>query len=174
MFGRVSRYSTIVSAAVLLMTLSMAERASAQDSAVILGGAQLARVVPPGFYFEGQSAPTQMRNSAAARFGPKRHVIAGMVDTSGYSSDIRAKYEGFFITDSPIAVGGTQLDAGAYGFGFTDDGRFNLFDVGGNRILSANTTRDRGLRRPRPLMMMRDTGGVRLYSGRNYVMIAAR
>jgi len=27
------------------------------------------RVVPPGFYFQGQSAPTQMRNAAAARLG---------------------------------------------------------------------------------------------------------
>src|SRR5688500_3952014 len=108
----------------LLLFTSTAFVVAAQDATpVVLGGAQLARVVPPGFYFEGQSAPTQMRNAAAARFGAKRHVIAGMVDTSGYSADIRAKYEGFFITDSPITIGGAQLGAGAYGFGFTDDNR---------------------------------------------------
>ena len=161
--------------AVLAMLVAPARIAQAQrGNAGILAGAQLARIVPPGFYFEGQSAPTQLRNSAAARFGPKRHVIAGMVDTSGYSSEVRAKYEGFFITDSPITIEGTALGVGAYGFGFTDDGKFNLFDVGGDQILSVNTTADRVIRRPRPLMMTRAADGVRLYSGRSFVTIAAR
>src|SRR4026208_2556244 len=77
---------------------------AAQDRAVGLTPAELARVVPPGFYFQGQTATTQMRDSAAARFGSNRYVIAGLVDTSGYSSELRAKYEGFLITDSPIAI----------------------------------------------------------------------
>jgi hypothetical protein len=163
-------------AALLLLAsvLATAPTTSAQaDAPLILAGAQLTRVVPTGFYFEGQSAPTQMRNSAAARFGEKRHVVVGMVDTSGYSADVRAKYEGFFITDSAIRVGGEELAAGAYGFGFTDDGKFNLFDVGGRQILSAGTTSDRALRRPRPLMMTKDGAQVRLYSGRSFVVIAA-
>ncbi len=162
----------LVSILSLLMTVQ-AVRAQ-QGGPVILTGAQLARVVPTGFYFEGQSAPTQMRNAAAARFSDKRFVIAGMVDTSGYSSEIRAKYEGFFITDSPIEVGGRDLDAGAYGFGFTDDGKFNLFDVGGKQLLSVNTTSDRVLRRPRPLMMTRAGDTLRLYSGRSFVEITTR
>ena len=160
---------------VLLAALAHAPLAGAQGEApLILTGAQLTRVVPTGFYFEGQSAPTQMRNSAAARFGEKRHVVVGMVDTSGYSADVRAKYEGFFITDSAVRVGGEELPAGAYGFGFTDDGKFNLFDVGGRQILSAGTTSDRALRRPRPLMMTKDGAQVRLYSVRSFVVIAAR
>ena len=160
---------------VLLAALAHAPLAGAQDDGtLILAGAQLARVVPTGFYFEGQSAPTQMRNSAAARFGEKRHVVVGMVDTSGYSADVRAKYEGFFITDSAIRVGGEELGAGAYGFGFTDDSKFNLFDVGGRQILSVGTTSDRVLRRPRPLMMTKEGAQVRLYSGRSFVVIAAR
>ena len=51
----------------------------AQNSVTILSGAELNQVVPPGFYFQGLSAPTQMRNSTAARFGTKRFVIAGLV-----------------------------------------------------------------------------------------------
>ena len=161
----------------LVATLVLAFSSSiaiAQDSFVVLTDGQLARVVPTSFYFEGQSAPTQMRNSAAARFGPKRYVIAGMVDTSGYSVEVRAKYEGFFITDSPITVGGKELGAGAYGFGFSDDGKFNLFDVGGNAIMSAEATKDKEIRRPRPLMMMKAADGLRLYAGRDYVRIAAK
>src|ERR1700704_6237894 len=111
---------TVISVVVIAGSVPLL--AKAQDRAVILAGAELSRVVPPGFYFQGLSAPTQMRNSAAARFGKSRYVIAGLVDTSGYAADVRAKYEGFLITDSPITIGSSKLDTGAYGFGFTNDG----------------------------------------------------
>jgi hypothetical protein len=145
-----------------------------QDSATVLEGADLTRVVPPGFYFQGLTAPTQMRNSAAARFGTKRFVITGLVDTSGYAADVRAKYEGFFITDSPIAINGSNLGTGAYGFGFTNDGKMQILDLAGNQILSVATTRDTELKRPRPLMMTRAGDGIRFYSGKDYVTISAR
>lgn len=170
------RHSIIIFALFSLLACSAAivSTATAQDAPVILTGAQLTRVVPPGFYFEGQSAPTQIRNAAAARIGSNRHIIAGMVDTSGYSADIRAKYEGFFITDSPLTIGGRELGVGAYGFGFTDDGKLNLFDVSGKQLLSVDTTQDKNLRRPRPLTMVKASDGVRFYSGKNYAVIAAR
>lgn len=147
---------------------------AAQDSVAVLTGPELARVVPPGFYFQGQSAPTQTRNSAAARFGTDRYIISGMVDTSGYSADIRAKYQGFFITDSPLSVGGSSLEIGAYGFGFTNDGKFNVLDLSGKEILSVSTSKDSALRRPRPLMMTKNGDRLRLYAGRDYIEIAAR
>ena len=134
-----------------LLTLAFAPAsvwAQAGDAPVIFAGAQLARIMPPGFYFEGQSAPTQMRNSAAARFGAKQHVIAGMVDTSGYSADVRSRYEGFLIIDTPMKVGGQELVTGAYGFGFTEGNKFTVSDVGGNQIFSVETEPDRNLRRP--------------------------
>ena len=146
----------------------------AQDSVTVLTGAELTRVVPPGFYFQGLSAPTQMRNSAAARFGTKRFVIAGLVDTSGYAADVRAKYEGFFITDSPIAINGSALGAGAYGFGFSNDGKMQILDLAGNKILSVATAKDGDLKRPRPLMMTKAGNGMRFYSGKDYVTVTAR
>src|ERR1041384_7053027 len=63
--------------------------AVAQDGGTVLTDADLTRVVPTSFYFQGLSAPTQMRNSAAARFGKDRYVISGLVDTSGYSADVK-------------------------------------------------------------------------------------
>ena len=160
---------------IALAVFALDAAARAQTSVTVLTGAQLTRVVPTGFYFEGQSAPTQMRNTAAARFGTKQYVIAGMVDTSGYSADVRAKYEGFFIADAPVAVGGQELAPGAYGFGFTDDSKFNLFDVGGRPVLSTSTADDRTIKRPRPLMMVKDAEGVlRLYSGRSFVTVSPR
>lgn len=172
---RFTFFSLFISLAFVAALSATRPARAQQDAPVILQGAQLMRVVPAGFYFEGQSAPTQMRNAAAARFGATRHVIAAMVDTSGYSADVRAKYEGFFITDSTIRVGERELAAGAYGFGFGEDGKFNVFDVGGREVLSVFTASDRVLRRPRPLMMTRDNtrGGVRLYSRRSYVVISA-
>ena len=145
-----------------------------QDSVTVLAGAELTRVVPPGFYFQGLSAPTQMRNSAAARFGTKRFVVAGLVDTSGYAADVRAKYEGFFITDSPVAINGSALGTGAYGFGFSNDGKMQILDLAGNQLLSIATTKDSELKRPRPLMMTRAGNGIRFYSGKDYVTISAK
>ena len=167
-----------VSALSALSVLPLAGAVSArQRGPVVLEGDELTRVVPTGFYFEKQSAPTQMRNASAVQWGrddSARYCIAGLVDTSGYSSEVRAKYQGFFINDTPVRVGGRLLPTGAYGFGFTGDGKFNLFDVGGRQLLSVGVTDDRRIRRPRPLMMTRGDGGVRLYSGRQFVVVTPR
>ena len=161
--------------AVLTFALAPSFGAGAQGNMpVILAGAQLARIVPSGFFYEGQSAPTQMRNAAAARLGARQHVLAGMVDTSGYSADVRSRYEGFFIIDTPVNVGGQELATGAYGFGFVENNRFTISDVGGTQMFTVNTEPDRNLRRPRPLMLARGAGGVRLYSGRRFVTITLR
>jgi hypothetical protein len=158
----------------LVALLLIAGSAVAQDRATILTGADLTRVVPTAFYFQGLSAPTQMRNAVAARFGHDRYVISGLVDTSGYSADVRAKYVGFLITDSAIKLNGESLPAGAYGFGFATEGKLTVMDLAGKDLLSVPVTSDQALRRPRPLMMAADPGGVRLYSGKDYVVIAAQ
>lgn len=170
MFPRLKLRSGSAAAALLLLLLPAAARA--QGWPRILEGADLERVVPQGFYFEGQSAATQMRNAAAAQLGPKRFVMAGLVDTAGYASDVQAKYQGFIITDSPVRVGGSLLPTGAYGFGFTPDGWLNVSDVGGRRVLSVRARNDERLQRPRPLMMADARNGVRLYAGRSFVVIS--
>lgn len=158
--------------AILVIACSVPLVVTAQDSVTILTGAGLSRVVPPGFYFQGLSAPTQIRNAAAARFGTNRYVIAGLIDTAGYAADVRAKYEGFFITDSAIAINGSELAPGAYGFGFSDDGKLNILDLAGNQVFSVSTTKDSSLKRPRPLTMIKSGNDVRLYSGKDYAVIA--
>jgi len=151
-----------------------AASAVAQDGGTVLTGADLTRVVPTSFYFQGLSAPTQMRNAAAARFGKDRYVISGLVDTSGYSADVRAKYVGFLITDSAITLNGEALQPGAYGFGFGTEGKLTVMDLSGKDLLSVSITNDKDLKRPRPLMMTADGSGVRLYNGKNYIRIAAQ
>jgi hypothetical protein len=159
----------------VLFVLSLTSASTlAQNSPVVLSGAELTRVAPTSFYFKGQNAPTQLRNTAAARFGTDRFVVAGFVDTSGYAADVREKYQGFLITDSPITVGSSDLATGAYGFGFSNDGKFWVLDLSGKEILSVAATADKDLKRPRPLMMTKAGDGIRLYAGRNYVVIAAK
>ena len=160
--------------ALIAALLLAAGSAVAQGQTTVLTGAELTRVVPPGFYFQGLSAPTQMRNAAAVRFGKDRYVISGLVDTSGYSSDVRAKYVGFLITDSPITLNGESLQPGAYGFGFANEGKLTVLDLSGKDLMSVSITNDKDLKRPRPLMMSADPKGVRLYDGKNYVVIAAQ
>lgn len=163
-------FSTVTT---LVFAGALAASVEAQDQITVLAGAELTRVIPTGFYFQGQSAPTQMRNAAAARIGSNRYVVAGLVDTSGYAADVRAKYEGFFVTDSAIAVGGSDLAIGAYGFGF-GEGKLNILDLSGTQILSVSTTRDNQLKRPRPLMMVKSGNTLRLYSGKDYAEITVR
>lgn len=167
-------YRFAVALAALIAATFLPRIVRAQESVTVLSGAELTRIMPPGFYFQGLSAATQMRNAAAVRFGDKRYVIAGLVDTSGYAADVRAKYEGFFITDSPITINGSGLAVGAYGFGFSDDGKMQILDLAANTVLSVSTTKDAELKRPRPLMMTKAADGLRFYSGKDYVTIAAK
>jgi hypothetical protein len=164
----------VISGLTLLLFFALLVKPAVAQDVTILGGDELKKVLPSSFYFEGLSGPTQSRNSAAARLGDKRHVIIGIIDTAGYSTDVRAKYEGFLITDSKITLGGKDLATGAYGFGVTKEGQLNIFDLGGNLILSVDAPKDSTLSAPRPLTLTKGADGLRMYRGRNYVVIAAK
>ncbi len=144
------------------------------QQAVVLGPDELGKTVPGSFYFAGQLAPTQMRNAAAVSLAPQRHVIAALVDTSGYASDLRSRYEGFLITDVPVTIGGTLVKPGAYGFGFTQQPMMNIMDIAGDRLYSIKATRDEKLQTPRPLAIVQSGNNLRLYRGRDYVSLAAK
>ena len=136
--------NSIVGLGVIVVLAASTMFVRAQEAVTVLEGAALTRVVPTGFYFEGLSAPTQMRNAAAARFGEKRYLIAALVDTSGYAADVRAKYEGFFITDSPIQINGTYLNV-------RDDSTGGPYEIllgtdGSGGIVSTMTNHDLQLR----------------------------
>ncbi len=159
---------------ILLCLVAFCAPLNAQTKIEILDNNALTRVIPKSFYFAGQSADTQSRNTAAAKLAADRHIIAGLVDTSGYSTEISGKYEGFLITDSRINIGGRILQIGAYGFGFSSDGKLNIFDLSSAKILSVATRTDPDMKRPRPLMMTADAKTVRLYKGKIYVTITQK
>jgi hypothetical protein len=160
----------------LACTIVCCYSANAQNKSgfEVLNDKDAAVVIPASFYFAGQSAPTQMRNAAAARLGKDRFIIIGLVDTSGYSTEISGKYEGFFITDSTVKVGNRMLGTGAYGFGFSKDGKVNIFDISGKQILSVAVQNDQEIKRPRPLQLMSDGRGVRFYRGKSFIVVSSR
>lgn len=160
--------------AVLLLMFLSSGLVSAQSKTEVLTGDALKLAVPTSFYFAGQSAETQIRNAAAVKFGDNRYVIVGLVDTSGYSTEISGKYEGFIITDSPVKIGDGELGVGAYGFGFTKEGKINIFDLSASQILSAATKTDSELKRPKPLSLAADANGVRFYRGKAYVQVSPK
>ena len=113
----------------------------------------------------------ELRNSAGFRTADNKLVLAGLVDTSGYAADVQQKYEGFFITQVKITIGGSTLDPGAYGFGFTKDGKFLLMNVAAAELLNTASSADDKLAHPVPLKMMQDGDGYRLYHGKNYIVV---
>ena len=167
----------VLSAVVLFSFLAGGHSASGTNETkfeVITERKELRAIVPKSFYFAGLSGGTQMRNSAVGKFSEKRFIVAGMVDVSGYSTEISGVYEGFFITDSPVRFGKKKLPIGAYGIGYAKNGYANVFDLSSKKIFSTPTKKDSEMRRPRPLMMTVDKKGIRLYKGRDYVLIKPR
>jgi hypothetical protein len=145
----------------------------AQGGDTVLKPADTQKLLPASVYYKAQSAPTQLRNSAGVKFADGYYLLTTMVDTSGYSSDVAAKYQAYFITEVPIKIGGQSLPAGVYGIGFIGGGKFAVTDVGAHDVMSASSATDEGLKRPMPLQIMADPGGgFRLYAGRKYVQFS--
>ena len=137
----------------------------------MLSSDQVARLLPPAVFFHGQSAPLQLRNAAAMRFPDGAVLFASLVDTSGYSTSVRERYQFYLLTETPLAIADKTLPPGAYGAGFLEDGTFVVMDVGGHDVLLSRTERDDTMRRPRPLQMVSGSkpGALRLYLGRSFV-----
>jgi hypothetical protein len=135
----------------------------------VLKPAEMQKLVPASVYYRGQTATTQVRNSGGVKFADGYFVLTYMVDTSGYSSDVAAKYQAYFITEVPLKIVGQSLPAGIYGVGFVK-GKFIVTDVGAHDVLTAATGSDPSLQRPVPLKVTADpSGGFRVYAGRKFV-----
>jgi hypothetical protein len=147
--------------------------AFAQAGAQVLSGDELKKAVPASFFFAGKSGSVQMRNSGGFKNTAGKVVLAGLVDTSGYATAIADKYQGFLITESRISVGDSTLEPGAYGFGFSKEGKFVVMNVGGTDVLSVASQNDDQLKRPVPLKVEKDGGAYRLYAGKKYVVVKA-
>jgi hypothetical protein len=141
------------------------------SAAQILTGAELKKAVPSSYFYAGQSAPVQMRNSVGVKNSAGKLVLGGLVDTSGYATAIAEKYQGFLITEAKISIEGSPLEVGAYGFGFSKDGKFNVMNVAGTDVLSVSSKNDEARDHPVPLKVEKDGSDYRLYGGKKYVAL---
>jgi hypothetical protein len=154
------RTAMVFSSAALLALLAFSRTAPAQTAAsdTILTVQAADKLLPDAVYFAGQSANTQMRNGAGIQFADGQQTLAVLVDTSGYSSALQQKYQGYLISEVPLEFlplkpGAASLPAGAYGFGFVG-GRFVVMDIGSHDLVSTLATHDDQMQRPRPLQIL--------------------
>ena len=167
MTARLGVYGGFILALLTSVTMAQAPKAG------VLSAEDLKRIVPTAYFFRGQSASVQLRNSVGFSSSDGKLVLAGLVDTSGYAADVQAKYQGFLITEVKLNVEGTELAPGQYGFGFSKANKFLVMDVGANDVLSVSAKLEDRLAHPVPLKIVEDGGGYRLYAGRKWVTLKA-
>jgi hypothetical protein len=158
---------TLLGGLILAMLLS----ATAQQAAKhVLSADEVKKAIPAEFFFRGQKAPVQLRNSVGFQLADGKMMMAALVDASGYSTAIQQKYQGLLITEAKLNIAGSELVPGEYGFGFTE-GKFVVMDVANNDLLSASFETDTALKRPVPLKLIENGEGYKLYAGRKWVGI---
>jgi hypothetical protein len=175
--ARFAKYFVVLS--VLLLTFSVwhlqtavAGNPPAEGKEVILKAADISpKIFPERVFFRGQSAPVQFRNSGGVHFADDLFVLAAMVDSSGYSTAIKEKYQAYLLNEVTLEIGGQTLKPGAYGIGFLNGGKFVVMDLAANDVLQAASQHDAEMKRPVPLQVVASptAGSYRLYAGRDYV-----
>jgi hypothetical protein len=170
--GKWGLAALIAAGLIVAGAMGAARSSEAQAGDTVLSAAEMGKLLPASVYFKGQSATTQARNSGGVKFADGMYVLAVLVDTSGYSSDVAQKYQAYFITEAPIKIEGHDLPAGVYGVGFIAENKFVVLDVGAHDLFTVSSHKDEGMRRPTPLKVVAESGGFRLYAGRNYVGFA--
>jgi hypothetical protein len=127
------------------------------------------------FYLEGNAIPTQKRNTVVLKGADGKRLVFSLLDTTGYSAEIQAKYVGMLIVERPVMLGTAKLAAGAYGFGLKKPqppegpGTLFVYDVGGTKVAETAAAYDTAIARPVPLQVVTEGGGSRLYAGRHWV-----
>ena len=156
-----------------LVSQSSSDQAGAKKDVLLKAADISSKIFPETVFYRGKVGSVQMRNTGGVHFSDDFYVLAGLVDTSGYSSGVKEKYQGYLMTEVPIEINGQSLKPGAYGIGFVEGSKFIVSDLGGNSLLEINGQRDSELKRATPLQVMEATEAhtYRLYLGRDFVTI---
>ena len=137
------------------------------------------KAVPADFYLEGNRIPVEKRNASVLKNAAGKQVVMAILDTSGYSSQIQQKYQGMMITETKLAVCGTTLGVGSYGFGLerpaatsNADATFKVYDQAGDKLAECGAKKDDSVKQPRPLSVVTPkAGAAKLYLGKYAVEI---
>jgi hypothetical protein len=161
-----------------LLGLVVVNPASAQGVFKVEKGEAFNKIVPRDFVLEENAIPTEKRNTVLVVTPSGARVVAGLLDTSGYSSQVQEKYLGMLISEGNVEVCGNQVGVGSYGFGLAKSpgatqgktSRFMLYDQAGKKIVECTAEWDSNLKGPRPLQVVVGGGGTaRLYVSRTWV-----
>lgn len=166
------RTSVVLGSAALfsLFAFSGIAPAQAAGSDTILTAQAAGKLLPDAVFYAGKSANTQLRNATGIHFSDGAFTLAVLVDTSGYSTAVQEKYQGYLLTETTLQFAGHSLPAGAYGFGFVK-GQFLVMDIGNHDVFQADTAHDGNMHLPRPLQVLPGSsdGAYRLCSGKDCV-----
>lgn len=168
----------LVLAVSLWLGLMAAIPAGAQGTFKVEQGETFNKMVPRDFVLEENAIPTEKRNTSLVLTPPGTRMLVGLLDTSGYSSQVQEKYLGMLIAEGSIEVCGHQIGVGSYGFGLVKtagatEGKpatFTLYNQAGKRVVSCPAKWDSQLTSPRPLQVVVSGGRTaRLYLSRNWI-----
>lgn len=146
----------------------------AQGAFEHITGTAFEKALPKDFYLEGNRIPTEARNAALLKTPQGARVVVALIDTTGYSSQIKQKYIGMLITEGKLSVCGIAVAVGSYGFGLDKpagtsnaDARFFLYNQAGQKVGECSAKKDEKLKQPTPLSVAVGKGEpARLYLNR--------
>ena len=174
LFLMMSAFALLVLAVSLTLSAQPGPLPAAGKDTVLKAADISSKIFPEKVFYRGQVAPVQMRNTGGIHFADDFYVLAGLVDNSGYSTGVREKYQGYFLTEVPLEINGHSLKPGAYGIGFVEGSKFIVTDLGANNVLQVAGNHDTQIKRPVPLQFVAapEAGSYRLYLGRDYVTLS--
>lgn len=145
----------------------------------LLTGNVFDAAVPKDFYLEGNAIPTERRNAALLKTPAAPRVLFALLDTSGYSSQVKEKYIGMVVVEGNVSICGRPVGVGSYGFGLdkppstsSRDAKFFLYNQAGTELAQCAAKKDLQLKLPRPLQVVLGSGKAetaRLYLGRYWL-----
>ncbi len=170
------RFGGLILVAIALL-VGTPRGARAQDAFELLTGKAFETAIPNDFYLEGNRIPVEKRNAALLKTPAGARLLLALLDTTGYSSQIKQKYAGMIITEGIVSVCSVSLSVGSYGFGLekpaatsSEDAKFFLYNQAGERVGDCGAEKDKALKQPKPLsIVLSKEAGARLYLGRYFL-----
>ena len=161
----------------ITILMGMPRGARAQGAFEQLSGKAFESAIPNDFYLEGNRIPVEKRNAALLKTPAGARLVLALIDTTGYSSQIKQKYMGMVITEGTVSVCSVPLSVGSYGFGLekpaatsSEDAKFFLYNQAGGKVGDCRAKKDNAVKQPKPLnIVLSKEAGARLYLGRYFL-----
>lgn len=164
-------------AAVAVVSGAGCQSALAQNKFEVITGKAFDSAVPKDFYLEGNAIPT--RNAVLVKTPAGARALFALIDTTGYASNIKAKYVGMIITEGDLTLCGHKVTVGSYGFGWDlpgtgvdAPGKFSLYNQAGAPVADCTAERHADLKLPQPLrVVVAPDGSARLYHAKHFIAL---